>query len=133
MDTESLIVRLNYSLLESHSDIFLKEVIPHEISHLAAFCHYGTRIRPHGKEWQHLMENCFGLPAKIYHDFPVTRAREHARPYAYQCACKTHYFTARRHNNRLRGSQYVCHQCQTVLAYIGKLTQPGTQAHQVKR
>lgn len=127
LDESALVVRLNQSLLESHSDIFIKEVIPHEISHLAAYSHYGTHIRPHGKEWQNLMENCFRLPANIYHNFPVSSARQHARPYAYQCACGTHYFTARRHKNRLRGSQYFCQKCKGVLAYIGKLTAQTSQ------
>lgn len=128
MDTNALVVRLNTTLLFNHSEVFIKEVIPHEISHLAAYSHYGTQVRPHGKEWQNLMENCFGLPANIYHNFPVSNARRHARPYAYQCVCGTHYFTARRHKNRLRGSQYICHKCKSTLAYIGKLTQQPTEA-----
>lgn len=126
LDPNSLVVRLNHTLLTNHTDIFLREVIPHEISHLAVYCHYGTTPRPHGKEWQRLMELCFGLEAKIYHNFPVKNARQHPRPYAYQCSCTTHYFTARRHQNRLKGNQYVCHQCRGVLAYIGKHVQPAT-------
>lgn len=122
IDERSLLIRLNQALLLTHPRQFIDEVIPHEICHLAVACHYGAKPRPHGKEWQNLMQNCFGLPANIYHNFPVAQARTHPRPYAYQCNCGIHYFTARRHNNRLRGSQYSCHNCGGLLHYIGKLT-----------
>ncbi|MEJ2669536.1 MAG: SprT-like domain-containing protein [Gammaproteobacteria bacterium] len=136
----TLRIRFNPTLLATHRDVFLNEVVPHEVSHLAVHCYYQNQhyqnqhlshnaghkrrrvLRPHGPEWQDIMRNCFQLPPKIYHDFPVTSARQHPHPFEYACACRKHYFTARRHKNRLHGTQYLCRHCGEPLRYMGKIT-----------
>lgn len=48
------IVRLNPKLQACSQGLF-KEVLCHELAHIAAYCKFGSSIRPHGPEWQSLV------------------------------------------------------------------------------
>jgi len=50
------IIRLNPLLRTSLSHL-LKEVLCHELAHIAAYHMYGEFIRPHGPEWQALVRS----------------------------------------------------------------------------
>ncbi len=54
-DLFSPLIRLHPALVSSHTHV-LDEVLCHELAHLAAVRLHGPEIRPHGKEWQRLME-----------------------------------------------------------------------------
>ena len=50
---------------------YLFETVGHEMGHLIAARLYGEKaiVRPHGKEWRHVMI-VLGIPPKIYHSYP---------------------------------------------------------------
>ncbi len=109
-------LRYNASLFDRNRQAFFGEVIPHEVSHLFAYLAYGTSIKPHGKEWQYIMNEVFGLAARVTHDFEVPRQTR--RLFNYACACddKVHELTAIRHNRiQQNRANYRCRECEDIL------------------
>ncbi|HDZ57394.1 MAG TPA: SprT family zinc-dependent metalloprotease [Pseudomonas xinjiangensis] len=114
------LLRFNGQMYQDHSDDFLKQTVPHEVAHLIAHALYGGRIRPHGSQWQALMIELFGLPAKRCHDYPVPEGRRRTN-YVYQCSCPGPVpFTAQRHAWVGRGRRYQCRRCGTILQFTGQ-------------
>lgn len=112
-------LRFNPILLVQNEEEFLHQVVPHEVAHLIAWHLYGKRIKPHGKEWQQIMNNVFHLPPLTRHNFCIKQAARQF--YIYGCACPElkHNFTQRRHRLVLAGRQYKCKQCQGLLSFLG--------------
>ncbi|WP_346796222.1 SprT-like domain-containing protein [Halomonas sp. Bachu 37] len=109
-------LRFNPSLLEENRDAFMVEVVPHEMAHWLVFhLQDGTRLKPHGREWQTVMRELFGLAAQVTHRFDTRRARP--TPYRYRCGCQEHGFTSRRHGLVLKGRRYRCRDCAQTLVY----------------
>ncbi|WP_341503014.1 SprT family zinc-dependent metalloprotease [Gallaecimonas sp. GXIMD4217] len=104
-------LRFNASLYRENRAAFLQEVVPHEVVHWLVWHHHDTRCRPHGREWQAMMSQVFGLAPRRTHDFAV---REDS--FAYRCLCMEHRLTVRRHNKVQRGqAQYRCKGCGATL------------------
>jgi SprT protein len=113
------LLRFNAQMYSEHGEEFLRETVPHEVAHLLAHALHGSRIRPHGAEWQRLMTGLFGLPAKRCHDYPVVHARRRTS-YLYKCACPVPVpFTAQRHAWVGKGRRYQCLRCGTLLHFTG--------------
>lgn len=111
-------IKLNGQLLMEHHDAFIEEVVPHELAHLLVYTVYG-RVRPHGKEWQTLMQSVFNLPAKRTHTF-INSALQTTRV-PYQCACQIHYLSSVRHHRVCRQhAQYHCLQCKQKLTVVNR-------------
>ncbi len=110
-------IRLNPVLLLENQTAFLQQVVPHELAHLITYHQFG-RVRPHGKEWQFVMQHVFNLAAHTRHQFDITSVSSPS--FAYQCDCQQHQLSLRRHNKVIRGqTQYQCRHCKATLQPIG--------------
>ncbi|WP_114418694.1 SprT family zinc-dependent metalloprotease [Marinospirillum perlucidum] len=111
-------LRFNQVLLEENAEAFLAEVVPHEVAHLLAWQLHGRKIRPHGREWQQIMHQVFGVEPRTRHQFDVTRSAHQG--YIYACACpdQQHALTLRRHNKIMAGQIYICRRCQANLTFL---------------
>lgn len=78
-------IELNPHLLREHQGR-VTEVLVHEAAHVAAFLLHGKRIRPHGREWQHLMRQAGQRPAAC-HRLPLHGLRRRRRRYLYLRMC----------------------------------------------
>ncbi|WP_163934203.1 SprT family zinc-dependent metalloprotease [Paraferrimonas sp. SM1919] len=107
-------LRLNPILFKHNQDEFMQEVIPHEICHLLCYQLFG-RTRPHGVQWRSLMQGIFNLPGRATHSMDLAPLQQ--KSFAYQCKCGPVSLTIRRHNKVLKGAQYLCRKCATVLTY----------------
>lgn len=106
-------LRFNPILLNDNVNAFLEEVVPHEVCHLLAYKLFG-KVRPHGKEWQSLMQKLFNLKGQTYHLMDVTKVK--GKSFNYQCACGPIELGIRRHNKVISGKQtYICKKCRSPL------------------
>ena len=102
-------IRLNPVLLVDNLELFLHEVIAHELAHLLVFARHG-RVAPHGKAWQAMMRQVFGLTPRVTHQLDISSLQ--GPLFAYRCACQRHQLSLRRHNKVQRGqSRYLCRHC----------------------
>ncbi|MGP9798674.1 Protein of unknown function SprT [Halomonas citrativorans] len=109
-------LRFNFILLSDNRTAFFNDVIPHEMAHWLVFhLRDGRRLKPHGQEWKTVMRDLFGLAPHVTHRFDVHKAQP--TPYRYQCACREHPLTARRHALVNKGRRYRCRHCQETLVY----------------
>lgn len=110
-------IRLNPILFKENRQIFLDEVIPHELAHLIAYQLFG-KVQPHGKEWQHIMQDTFSLQPSTTHSLDITSVQ--GKTFEYQCLCQVHPLTIRRHNKvQTNKALYSCRQCNSTLHYTG--------------
>jgi SprT protein len=102
-------IRFNPILMQDNVEHFLTDVVPHEICHLLAYQLFG-RVRPHGKEWQKLMTEIFGVTADTYHAMDVSKVA--GKKFSYACLCGPVELSIRRHNKVVRKiQQYRCLKC----------------------
>ncbi|WP_448216576.1 SprT family zinc-dependent metalloprotease [Endozoicomonas sp. 2B-B] len=119
--TEKNLLRLNKQLLKENQEHFLKHTVGHEVAHLIAHQLFGRKIRPHGREWQLIMQEVFRLPARRTHSYNTSNASK--RPFLYSCSCagKTIPLSSIRHNRAVRGAVYLCAQCREPLKFVEKI------------
>lgn len=107
-------LRFNPALLINNSHAFLNEVVPHEVCHLLVYQIFG-KVKPHGKEWQNMMQHIFNVSPRTTHDFDISTTT--APQFRYQCHCGPVDLSLRRHNKVLRGqTQYRCRRCKVQLS-----------------
>jgi SprT protein len=114
-------LRINQQLLAENLDDFLKNTIPHEIAHLVVNWKARKkrqRPRPHGPEWQAVMQNCFELEPVRCHAYVTTPARVVPRDYLYACSCREHRLTSIMHNRISKSYHALCRACRTPLKFI---------------
>ncbi|WNL38377.1 SprT-like domain-containing protein [Halomonas sp. PAMB 3232] len=110
-------LRFNQALLLDNRQAYFDEVIPHEMAHWLVFhLENGPRLKPHGREWQTVMRELYGLAPRVTHRFDIAHSQR--RPYHYRCDCQSHYFTGQRHAQARRGRRYACRKCGTALRFI---------------
>ena len=110
-------IRYNPWLFAKYFDDNLYGTVPHEVAHYIIHKVYDMRrVRPHGSEWRALMHK-FEADAAVTCDFELTGIpQRRQRRFAYQCDCRSHELSTRRHNTVLRGkAQYHCLKCKAQL------------------
>lgn len=109
-------LRFNPVLLAENPQVFLAEVVPHEISHLLCYQLFG-RVKPHGKEWQSIMVSTFNVVPKTTHQLNIQSVS--GQQFDYFCGCGNTTLSIRRHNRVVRGqTQYRCRRCQQTLQAV---------------
>ncbi|MCJ8348167.1 SprT family zinc-dependent metalloprotease [Moritella sp.] len=102
-------LRFNPVLLQENQQHFITHTVPHEVAHLLVYQLYG-RTKPHGKEWQQIMNQIFDLTAKTTHQYDVSNVK--GKTFTYACQCAEHQLTIRRHNKIVRDNiKYICRLC----------------------
>lgn len=106
-------VRLNPALCAEHFEETLNDVIPHELAHFAVDQMYARRRKPHGPEWQKVMQALGITQPRVTHGKDVSHlATRKQRRHPYRCDCQLHWLSSTRHNRIGRGQQqYFCRQC----------------------
>ena len=109
-------IKINRTLLLENADEFIRQVVPHELAHLIVYQIFG-RVKPHGKEWQLVMNEIFKLPADTCHQFDIKNVQ--GKNFEYRCACQTHFLSTRRHNRIVREKiEYLCRKCKGKLVFV---------------
>ena len=95
--------------MQENQQHFITHTVPHEVAHLLVYQLYG-RTKPHGKEWQQIMNQIFDLTAKTTHQYDVSNVK--GKTFTYACQCAEHQLTIRRHNKIVRDNiKYICRLC----------------------
>ncbi|WDT88138.1 SprT family zinc-dependent metalloprotease [Alteromonas sp. 009811495] len=105
--------RINFHplLYKDNTSAFLRDVVPHEVSHLLTWQLYG-KVKPHGIEWQAIMKQVFGCMPNTTHSFDIGNTTNTVK---YHCLCDNYALTIRRHNKILKGTLYRCKKCSGIL------------------
>ena len=111
-------IRLNRELLQEYMSDFIEQTVPHEYAHLVAYRKFGSRIRPHGKEWRWVMQVLGADPIRT-HNYRVSPVRK-CRRFTYQCNCpgKDYQLTSIRHNRIKKGFHYYCLKCKEQVIFV---------------
>lgn len=111
-------LKFNEILLHENEDSFLENVVAHECAHLVAYDIYGSRIKPHGKEWKSIMCNLYGLEPAVRHHLDVSGVSN--KPFVYRCACidKEIRIGKRQHSNIQKSDRYICNECKKGLVFV---------------
>jgi len=118
-DMHSRELMFQLDLADTNPDTFINRTVPHEVAHWVQFSQYGYRVSPHGREWQHVMRNVYGLdPSRCHsYDVNVTTTKRQTR-HTYKCACKTFQITTTTHNKMSKGQHRICANCRTRLTLV---------------
>ncbi len=114
-------IELNAIYLQRAREAMLEETVAHELAHLLVF-HLSPRRRqpPHGKLWQDIMQQWFGVKPERTHGFPTAGVRSRRqRRWSYRCSCGSHELSTVRHHRVQRGTVYLCRRCHKPLQQEG--------------
>ena len=118
---ESQLIRYNPYIFHRYFEENMEVTVPHEVAHYVIDKIYGhaqrgifsaKRIKPHGVEWQAVMEK-FGVDASRTSSFNLEGLPvRHYTNYLYACRCRQHQLGSRRHHKVLRKqARYHCRAC----------------------
>jgi SprT protein len=114
------VVRYNAALLSRNPAAFLAQTVPHEAAHVVVFHLHGPRRKPHGGEWQTVMQ-LFGAAPERCHSFEVEGLQtRRLRQYDYHCGCRGHRLSSIRHNRVQAGQMYLCRHCGQPLRLVAR-------------
>jgi len=120
-------LNFNMVLLKENTDHFIKQTVPHEVSHYCVWLLYGHQYSSngrriiHGKDWKNMM-TFFGVDPKRCHNYNTDNCskKRKIKKFSYKCDCSEHQLTNIRHNRVMKGQQtYKCVKCNGVLKFIG--------------
>lgn len=111
------VIKLNAALYLYNQTYFLNQVIAHELAHILVYQLYGTRVKPHGIEWQQIMISVFNLHADVTHQLDTSVLGY--KTYPYSCNCQIVELSQTRHNKVQRHTQqYKCRKCGVMLKLV---------------
>lgn len=105
-------ISLHETLMAHNFDDMLCNTVPHEVSHIVTTHVFGKKVRPHGREWKHVMADVMRVEPRVYHSYDVSvlNVRRQQR-ITYLCGCRSHEVSATIHHKIVRGKQYTCKTC----------------------
>lgn len=116
-------LRFNIPMAKQDPELFLSQVVGHEVAHMVANAMFGSYDNNigHGKMWKYVMM-VFGLPAGRCHNFDVSPEsgvirRQHTK-YATTCGCATHMISGQRKARLVAGVVYRCKHCRNAIKLV---------------
>lgn len=102
-------IRISARVLASGSTELIREILCHELAHLACRMRYGRRVHPHGPEWKELMRQTGYEPrVRFPHDAMAPLALPGRRPLAYEHRCRS---CGQTHLARTTNRHWRCASC----------------------
>jgi len=122
-------INLNANLLNEYKEVYINEVVVHEMAHAIVGHKYPTRmngwkrVMPHGKEFKAVCSH-FGndgkATTKLFSDSESLKStRKPMKTFKYVCGCSEHNLSKVRHNKILKGASYTCRTCKQKLERKG--------------
>lgn len=111
-------IYLNRDLLRSHTAEQIYDTLPHELAHcIVRYTHY-HRCKPHGAEWQDVMQLLGREPTVCHRMEQPNLKRKKQKRHAYECGCTIHRVTTAKHHKMvIKGQVRRCNRCKGTLTY----------------
>lgn len=118
-------LNFNYQLAGENLDEYLKQVIPHEVSHIIDYILHPGQEHGHGFNWKMIMVECFGLHPDRCHSMDTSNcSRRVSKNQEYKClACGKRYtITTALHNKVISKERRISCRCGTSIGlhYVGE-------------
>ena len=112
-------IRFNPWIFAKYFEDNFKDTVPHEVAHYIVHAVYGERrIKPHGWQWQQVMEIFGADPAVTFSQDLSGVPQRRQRTHPYRCVCRKHELSSTRHNRvQRRKGEYQCLHCNGALIY----------------
>ncbi len=110
-------IRLHDRLLNQYRQIYLDDVLTHEVAHAVQMEIYDYKVMPHGKEWRLIMSKLENSPYNPKKRPKYEMLQKQRKRFSYTCECKTlHLLSQTRHNRIKKGTRYMCKKCKGFLS-----------------
>jgi SprT protein len=113
VDRRGRVIRYNPFLFAKYFSDNLATTVPHEVAHYVVDLLHGVRrVRPHGHEWQAVMDD-FRVDPRRRAAFELDGVpQRRQRRFAYRCRCRDHSLSTRAHNRLHKARiEYLCKLC----------------------
>ncbi|MFV0482285.1 MAG: SprT-like domain-containing protein [Campylobacteraceae bacterium] len=122
LSKNSYMIRLHVKLLEKFREVYLHDVLTHELAHAVQMELY-PKSKPHSFEWKSILQTLCGkkysTKNKITYVLPQTNINRF--PFVYTCNCQNHFLSGVRHNKIVRYKYtYTCKKCKSILIFKEK-------------
>jgi len=133
-------MRLNPLLLEENADLYIKEVVLHELAHIIVNKRFPTgydnhrRVQPHGKEFKAVCRilgtngksttTAFNNSEALKRATITKQVQKKKQIHLYECDCEAmkHLSTIRHNKVQKKKAQYRCGDCGRILEYYKTVT-----------
>lgn len=115
---QKYIIRLHEKLLHEHQEIYLNDVLAHELAH-AVQMELFPKSQPHSLEWKNIVSILLNLPYKKIKKvkYETLKYLDKRIKFNYKCSCTTHTLSAIRHNRIVKKThKYHCAKCKAILS-----------------
>ncbi len=119
-------IALNIVHLRENTDSMIHETVAHELAHLVVHHCWmldgGPKPKPHGREWQDVMLNWFGVTPETTHSYSDTNVKaKRQNRWEAVCDCQAHAITTAKQMKIAMGERrYKCRSCGTLISLTGK-------------